>query len=193
MRNLFILVEGPDNVGKTTLINNIKNHFNDYTFQSLHFSNVKHNSIEEGIEYSTKQYTEMFEMMLFLSKFDKAAVICDRSHLGEMVYGPIYRNYTGTYVLDIEKRFHNMLTFWDSLVLITLVDKPERLIARDDGLSFSIDIDKKNTEIANFKRAHIASNIKHKYLVDIELFDAESVKKVTVDFIETQVLGNKND
>ena len=51
MSNPLIIIEGPDNVGKTTLINNIINHFNNITFQSLHFSNVKHSSIEEGIAY----------------------------------------------------------------------------------------------------------------------------------------------
>ena len=58
--------------------------------------------------------------------------------------------YTGEYVLDIEKNFSTYAAIWDNLYLITLVDEPQNLIDRDDGLSFSIDLDKKTTEIDNF-------------------------------------------
>ena len=135
----------------------------------------------------------MFNLMLHLSKFKNAGMICDRSHLGEMVYGPIYRNYTGEYVLDIEAVYNVMKTFWDNVILITLVDKPERLIERDDGLSFSIDVDKKTTEINNFKNAHDKSTIKHKYIIDIETFDADAVKQIATEYIEKCLKGNDND
>lgn len=184
MRNLFIIIEGPDNVGKTTLIQNLKNHFNQYTFQTLHFSAVKHSSIEEGIAYSTKQYTEMFELMQHFIKYDKSGIICDRSHLGEMVYGPIYRNYTGEYVLDIEKKYHHIHDLWNNIVLITLYDEPENLIAREDGLSFSADIDKKTTEINNFKHAHDMSTIKNKLLLNIAHHDEQAAKFAVINYIE---------
>lgn len=150
MKNKFIIIEGPDNVGKTTLINGIKNYFNDYTFHTIHYSNVKQESTEKVIEYSKKMYKEMFSYMLNSIKFNKSGIICDRSHIGEMVYGPIYRNYTGEYVIDIEKEFSNIKSIWDNLFLITLYDEPENLIARDDGLSFSTNLEKKQNEINNF-------------------------------------------
>jgi len=189
MRNLFILIEGPDNCGKTTLINNLKNHYSDYTLHALHYSNVKQPTPEKTIEFSTKLYTQMFSIMQNLSTKYKTGVICDRSHLGEMVYGPIYRGYTGDYVLDIEKKNKINISFWDSLFLITLRDSAERLIERDDGLSFSTDLDKKNTEINNFINAHNQSLIKHKLLLDIETHDAEQALDAAVKFIE----GKRND
>lgn len=185
-KNMFIIIEGPDNVGKTTLINKLTNHFNYMTFQCLHYGMVKHPTLEQHVAYNKKQYTELFKMMQHHTTLDNAGIICDRAHLGEMVYGPIYRGYTGEYVLDIEKEFINYKPIWDNLFLITLTDKAERLIEREDGESFSIDLDKKLTELANFRHAHESSNIVHKYTVDIETFDADAVGQIVIDYIEGQ-------
>lgn len=182
-RNLFVIIEGPDNVGKTTLIQNLKNHYNNYTLHSVHYSNVRQNSPEKVIEYSTKLYTEMFQSMFEMSKYDKAGMIFDRSHLGEMVYGPIYRDYTGEYVIDIERKFTHVHPIWDNLFLITLYDEPENLIMRDDGLSFSTDLIKKQNEINNFKNAHTNSLIKHKLLVNIKYNNAEQAADLAIKFI----------
>ena len=187
MRNLYIIVEGPDNVGKSTLIQNIKNHFNNFTMHSLHYSNVRQNSPEAVIEYSENLYAGMFEIMVHQSRFENSGVICDRSHLGEMVYGPIYRDYSGEYVLDIEKSYQHLRFLWDNLVLVTLVDEPARLIGRDDGLSFSIDLSKKTTEINSFITAHSRSNIQHKLLVNIKDHNEEEALKAVVEFIKGRI------
>ena len=185
MRNMFIVVDGPDNVGKSTLIKNLKDHFNDITFHTLHYTNVKHSGSVELIEYSTKLYKEMFDLMFFVSTKEKSGVICDRSHLDELVYGPIYRGYTGAYVLDIERAFKHIKPVWDNLVLITLYDDPENLIAREDGLSFSVDLEKKKTEIENFKFAHEKSLIEHKMLLNIKDRDAQAVTQAVVGFLSS--------
>jgi hypothetical protein len=33
-------------------------------------------------------------------------LICNRAHLGECVYAPIYRDYPGEYVFELEKKFN---------------------------------------------------------------------------------------
>lgn len=185
-RNLFFIIEGIDNVGKSTLIKNLKNALNDYVFQTLHYSSVKQPTIEESINYSTDLYEQMFAMMLNQQRFDNSGIICDRSHLGEMVYGPIYRKHSGTYVLDIEKRFMCSRSLWDNLFLITLVDKAENVIARDDGLSFSVDADEKDAEIHAFKEAHEKSQIKNKLLVDVSSYNEEKLIKHVLEYISSQ-------
>ena len=182
-RNLFIIIEGPDNVGKSTLIQNLKNNFNNFTLHNIHYSNVKQESPAKTIEYSTKLYTEMFQNMFECSKYEKSGMILDRSHIGEMVYGPVYRGYTGEYVLDIERKFTHVHPVWDNLYLITLIDQPENLINRDDGLSFSIDIKKKETEINNFINAYEKSLIKNKLLINIVHSDAAKVSERVTHFI----------
>ena len=53
-----IIIDGPDNVGKTTQIRNIKNYFNNLPFHTIHYSNVTQKSIEDTINYSKKLYKE---------------------------------------------------------------------------------------------------------------------------------------
>lgn len=188
-RNLFIIVEGPDNVGKTTLIQNLKNYYNDLTFHTMHYSNVRQDSPESTIAYSKHLYMQMFDIMLNQTKYGFSGIICDRSHLGEMVYGPIYRNYDGEYVLDIEKKYSHIHSVWDNLLLVTLVDNPENLIAREDGLSFSTDLAKKQTEIANFINASQKSTIKHKVLINIKNHDEKKALAAVAGYIEQNMKG----
>jgi len=181
-------LKGPtDNSGKSTLIRNITNHFNKNTFQSLHFGSVKHESIQLGLKYSQKQYTEFFKLLEYFSEFESIGIISDRSHLGEMVYGPIYRNYNGSYVLEIEKEHMSNTKVWDNLFLITCIDTAENLISREDGLSFSTDFGIKNQEIRNFIWAHEKSNIKHKFLLNVELYNKDEASKKVIEFIEGNI------
>ena len=186
MRNLFVIIEGCDNTGKSTLINNLKNYYNKITLHNLHYSNVKQENISEVIKYNKKLYNEMFELMTFALKNDKTGLIFDRSHLGEIVYGNIYRGYSGDYVLDIEKKFNHILDVFENLFLITLVDEPENLISREDGLSFSVELDKKQRELELFDLAHTSSTIKNKLIINIKNKDAEVVFKEVTEFIDSK-------
>lgn len=179
-----IIIEGPDNVGKSTLINNIKKTFNTSTFHTLHYSNVRQPTIEEHIEYSSLLYKEMFSICDFITKNQNSNTICDRSHIGEMVYSPLYRNYSGDYVLYIEKEQSNL----DDYILIVLIDDPNNLIKRDDGLSHSVDPYKKQQEIDLFKDAYNKSLIKNKLLVDVSKYDEKQLAKFTTELIK---LANK--
>lgn len=188
-RNLYIIVEGPDNVGKSTLIQNLKNYYHSMVFHTVHYSNVRQDSPEDTQAYSTKLYTQMFDLMVNQMKYDNSGIIFDRSHLGEMVYGPIYRGYTGEYVLDIEKKYTNILDVWNNLLLITLVDTPENLVKRDDGLSFTTDIAKKQIELANFIQASSSSNIKHKIGINVASHDEKKVLAAVAGYIEQNMKG----
>lgn len=183
-RNYFICVEGPDNVGKSTLIKGIKNVMSDYIMQSLHYSSVKHKTTADCIEYNKKLYTMMFDMMKFTIQYEKSGLVFDRSHLGELVYGPIYRGYSGDYCLDIENQFNHILDLKDNLYLIVLVDEPENLIKRDDGLSFSTELDKKREEIQLFDLAYNKSNIKNKLFINIKDKDEKAVLKEVLEFLQ---------
>jgi len=187
---LLLLSKDPtDNVGKSTLIQNIKNEFNQTSFHALHYSAVKQKTAGSVQDYSSKLYYQMFDIMYNINReYQDSGVICDRSHLGEMVYGPIYRDYTGEYVLEIEENFMHD-TFWDDVYLITLYDEPENLVNRDDGLSFTTDLAKKKVEIDNFKNAHKKSNIKNKMLLNIKYHNEDQAIKAVKEFIERGIHG----
>lgn len=167
------------------MIGNLKNYFNNYTLHTLHYSNVKQKTSEEVIKYSTKLYQEMFDMMCNNLHNEDSGLIFDRTHLGEMVYGNIYRGYIGDYVLEIEKSVKHILDIKNNLFLITLIDEAQNLIAREDGLSFSTDLDKKQREIELFQTAHESSNIKNKLIINIKDKDAETVFLEVISYINS--------
>ncbi len=169
-KNLKIIVEAPDNCGKSTLIKNLIKHYK-FPFQVLHYyANPGPNYKKFGREL----YEGMFQIF-----HQNPYVIADRSHLGESVYGPIYRNQSGDYIFGIEKKFNT-----SEIILIVLVDEPENLIAREDGLSFSVDPIIKKQEIDRFVHVYMNSNIKTKILINISQYNEEQLKDYVIKYIE---------
>ena len=181
MSNIFctpqsIIIEGPDNVGKGTQIQIIREYIAKKNIAShyLHYSNIKGISNKHQIERISKcLYTEMFQL-IDLSSQPRIVMILDRAHLGEFVYSPMYRHYSGDYVWDLEKDFKNRNIGYMNTKLIVFIDNPENLVKRDDGLSFSIELDKKKEEVERFVKAYETSvlqkkliNIKNKSIDDV--------------------------
>lgn len=183
---MFIIIEGPDRVGKDTLIKSIKNYYNNIIFQTLHFTNIKQNTKEDVILYNKKLYKNMFDIMLYnILQNENFGIICNRSHLGEMVYGPLYRGYSGDYVLQIERLYKIFLNLWQKLALVVLIDKPENLIARDDGQSFTTDLTTKQKEVNLFKQVYERTSIKNKLLVDISNLSIPEVHRKVITFLDS--------
>ena len=177
----FIIIEGTDNTGKDTQQNLIIEKINNLVFHKLHYSSLpfKDNK-EKHISYSQKMYDDMFKLMI-LSKDKDINFIFNRSHLGESVYSPLYREYSGDYVFDIEKKYTNQLR--KELYLITLSNDPHTILKRDDGLSFYGNEEEIKAEIDGFNRAHRKSNIKNKLLLHIGTMSAEEVSNIIIDFL----------
>lgn len=191
---MVIIFEGPDNVGKGTQIEMLRKAFHDYEIptQVMHCSNFKFNGdlndrysekekAEALKEMSKRYYTMLMKTINVYNTKDsnyESVLILDRAHLGETVYSPIYRNYNGDYVYELE----NLVECPDKVLVITLVDKAENLVSREDGLSFSTDIDKKNKEIDAFKEAN--SNTKfNSLLVHIDGLNPEKVFEKISNFV----------
>ena len=166
-----ILVEGLDRLGKSTLVEGIQNKLG--FFQAIHFGKPKklkfyehgknsyHLAKGSGVEYDY-QYASFDNMFKILNS--TARVIFDRAHLGECVYSPIYRNYSGDYVYDLERN-HGMASN-ATTKLILLVENmfiSEHFI--DDGLSF--DITKRQQEQDLFEEAFDKSIIKNKQIIHV--------------------------
>jgi len=179
---MIILFEGPDNVGKGTQIQKLLPLLHDKPVHQLHYSAVKgFNTPEEAKEYSVQTYNGMFYILIYA--YLNCNFILDRSHIGEMVYAPLYRKYDGDYVLDLEKYWMHHAHFWDQIYLITFIDDPENLIKRDDGLSFTVDHDKKQDEINMFIDASKKSNINHKHIINIFDKSIDQVHEETRSFL----------
>lgn len=80
---MLIIIEGADKTGKTTLAKAIAARFN---YQYHHFGPPKGRPADEYIDF-----------LLNLKK----PTVCDRFHLGELVYGPIFRDKIGITPLEL--------------------------------------------------------------------------------------------
>lgn len=158
---MILIVEGLDNTGKSTLIKQIRSKILvDPKTISLHCSSPPNNS---NAEWSKLHYTQILSEVSRLNQ-NGWDVILDRSHIGEMVYGPLYRGVKdSTYILDLDKHF---LQAQDSYMIL-LTDSPESLVSRDDGYSPSINIDDLDKITNLFLNAFDKSFIEHKLHYDI--------------------------
>jgi len=186
----FIIIEGTDNTGKDTQQNLIIEKLNNLIFHKVHYSSLPFkNDIDKHTSYSKQMYTDMFRMMNECKDKD-INIIFNRSHLGESVYSPLYRGYSGDYVFDIEKEYVNKLR--ENLYLITLTNDPQIIMSRDDGKSFYGNEEEVKAEVDGFNRAHRLSKIKNKLLVNIGTMSAEDVSKIIIDFLshENTITGD---
>jgi thymidylate kinase len=163
MTSRSFIIEGIDRLGKSTLIEGLQ-HKLGY-FQVIHYQKpqvLECYEKQEGVDP-----LQMYQTMSFYSMFDilrsNARVILDRAHLGETVYAPIYRGYSGSYVFDIEQyscSIHDM----SHVRMILLTENFE--ISKhfvDDGESF--DPAKRKEEQGLFIEAFNKSALKDKRIV----------------------------
>jgi len=192
----FIICEGTDNVGKDTQIDLIIKNMSDHVFHKLHYSSLPFkDDKDKHTTYSKELYETMFHLMMkskiVTSKGDlDINLIFNRSHLGESVYSPLYRGYSGDYVFDIEKKYTKTLR--EDLYLITLVNDPHTILKRDDGKSFYGNEEEVKAEVDGFIRAHRKSTIKNKLLVNVGTMSAIEVSNILIEFLshENTITGD---
>lgn len=161
----LVIVEGPDNVGKTTLINRlIENSSNAYY---IHCQKPKSKDyIKAALEqkaYFKKILNDIFKLKKTLNT---ELVILDRSWIGEYVYGCKYRNNSEEYVLDMIDEIYSKLytkkytveNFNYYTILLT-VDNSEFCVRHDDGKSISkSNVENITDEINRFNKIYNWAN-----------------------------------
>ena len=179
----YIIIEGTDNSGKSTQAELIIKNLDNLVFHKIHYSSLpfKENK-RKTQDYSLRMYNSMFRMMKSLAKED-INIIFDRSHLGEAIYAPLYRGYSGDYVFNLEKEYVNDLK--DNLYLITLINDSSIILTRDDGKSFYKNEEGIKAEVDGFKLAHRKSFIKNKLIINVGDMNAEEVNLIITNFIKT--------
>jgi len=187
------IIEGLDRLGKGTLINNIINRLGYY--QVIHMSKpvetARHRMSAKTFRQGEEQVSplQMYQRDCFATMFATiraamsdshrgAKIIYDRGHLGECVYAPLYRGYSGEYVFSIERDYLTRQGpsvgggVWispslDNLLRIKLILLTEDFSCskhfQSDGESF--DDSKRVTEQEKFISAFNASIIPNKRMV----------------------------
>lgn len=100
---MIIHITGQNGAGKTTLCNKLAKKLK---LNVVHYDKVK--TMEEG----KKQYFD------FLNNYNNEDIILDRFYDGEWVYAPIYRNYEGNYLNEIEDKIKN----FNYILILTTCD-----------------------------------------------------------------------
>lgn len=191
---MTIIAEGVDALGKSTQIQKIKEEFEKQgvSVHILHYSNIKAfgNDNKKIKEASYKQYRDMLKLANYAASEDSMALILDRSHIGEAVYSPLYRDYNGDFVFEEEKTF-----LWQDnlkrIKLILFTDEVEAIIKRDkernDGLSFSLDPEVKKKELDLFDKA-FEKSILNKKRIELKGRNAEQIWN---EEVKTFIFENK--
>jgi thymidylate kinase len=194
MAQKYIIIEGMDRCGKDTQIGLIQKKFKDETFHVFHYAKVPFKTKEDHLSYNQRLYQDMFKVM-FENLGSGRNFIFNRSHLGESVYSPKYRDYNGDYVFNIEKTFVDALK--DQLMLIVLVNVPDILMSRDDGNSLSNKREDISYERSAFIRGYGLSSIHHKRLIECGERNIDSIHQEIIEFIqkslETETLYEQID
>jgi len=179
----FIIIEGTDNSGKSTQAELLIKNLSNLVFHKVHYSSLPFKEDKrKNQEYSLRMYNDMFRIMKDLQG-SNVNIIFDRSHLGESVYAPLYRGYSGDYVFNIEQGYVKDLKH--DLYLITLVNDPSTIYNRDDGKSFYKNEEGVRAEVEGFQVAHRKSNIKNKLLINVGSMGADEVNQIILNFIKT--------
>jgi thymidylate kinase len=158
MINKF-LIEGLDRLGKSSLIDGIRNALG--YFEVIHYQKPQKLSCYNGdpLIYQENGFRTMFSLLR-----SSAPIICDRAHLGEYVYAPMYRKYSGDYVFNLEVEYGFAAISSVRLILLTEDFSVSNHFV-DDGESF--DISKRAQEQELFIEAFNKSNIKDKRIISV--------------------------
>lgn len=156
---MMIAIEGIDRIGKSTCCDHlVKMH----GYSRVHFGRPQGENDRERSIYQMGTFDNLFTMASAIED-QKVKVVLDRSHLGELVYGPMYRPESGndlSYIHELEGRNPTSMT----LILLTH-NNMESIRMRDDGLSF--DSARVMEEDLKFRSAFISSRLRNKHVLNV--------------------------
>ena len=134
MNKKLIILEGTDNVGKDTVINQLLDRYKDA--KVYHCEKPKSKDAKEAAK---EQYESFLSLAKETSESNDTTIIHNRSWYGEYVYGVNYRNNDENEVkksiLEFEKIILNNID--DVCLIMLLSDNSDFLVKNDDGLSIS--------------------------------------------------------
>lgn len=156
---MIYVVEGLDRCGKSSFIDVLRSHIKNPKILVIHSG--KPPKDVDPKEWSIEYYDFLISKSLEMSFFGYD-IILDRAWFGETVYGPIYRNTN----IRLDRLEHEIFDYKDNFRLFMFIDSPENLLNREDGLSFSININDKQNEIDSFVKSFNDTKLSNKILID---------------------------
>ena len=182
--NRIYIVEGLDRTGKSSLIDKLRSKIKNPKIAMIHSS--KPPKDVDQLVWADQYYTNLIltAIQLHAQGFD---VILDRAWLGEYVYGTLYRGLYTSCKERIVESFEYIIKDPSVFKLVLLVDSPEALLARDDGLSFSSDLVSIKEERELFISAFNCSRIANKVMIDWQHHDFNTTLNKLVEQLTNDV------
>lgn len=179
-----LIIEGPDRVGKDTLIKNLLSKFSNVAIR--HFRSPKGDNDDQKKLYQQLSFSREYTSTTDLRSMDFDLCVWNRGHLGEFVYGNLYRNtQPEDWVIQQEQE---KLSSPDDTYLLLLTASPEFLSSKDDGLSFASTPEARKQEIDNFRNACQASSIPNFLELQVEkdgeYLSPEQITETVYNFLQ---------
>ena len=165
----LLIIEGTDRTGKDTLIKDLMAKYPNS--EMVHWGYPIGDTNDEKTEYQKMSFGYLMRWFKFkktMSNLD--LLIWNRSHIGEYVYGTIYRDsYPQLWIPELEEEF---LKDDENVYLILLQADAEFIVSQDDGKSYSDKIEDKTKEINTFLSAFEKSQINKKIKIKVNEHDS---------------------
>jgi thymidylate kinase len=163
---MITIIEGMDRCGKSTLISNLRKHYFTNPKLIVHHSSAPPKGVADSNAWEVDHYRDLSYVFHHLSSREGYDVICDRFHLGAIVYGMKYRGldpYT-IYKVDAENISNGREK---NVAMILLTDDVESIMSRDDGQSIETSAEEFEATSNEFTKVFGYSTIKHKLHINI--------------------------
>ena len=120
----LIIIEGPDNCGKNTLINKLSENF--LTVTNIHYKKPENKYIQTTLFRG-------YAYAIVNKVYNTDAIILNRSHYGEYVYGCLYRGIPEDDALDIIEEIDSIyLKYNIDAYYIQLYSSSDALLVKND-------------------------------------------------------------
>lgn len=134
--NTLVIIEGTDNSGKDTLINNLIDYYKNEEIDVVHFSKPKSTNNKDAALEQNESFLSYANM---LNELDNRFIIFNRAWYGEYIYGTMYRDRTREDVENIIRKCEDVILSNpdNEVIFIQLYGDAKFLEKNDDGQSLS--------------------------------------------------------
>lgn len=192
----IICVCGGDGLGKNTLIENIAKFYNLDNVHIRHLGKPP-KKFPEGITPFEFQKTCFYKEGNFLEYINKMeldepynyyenVVIFNRFIWGEFVYGQMFRKTDPKEIKTFLNNFESTYLYNDPILILLTAD-PEFFLDKEDGQSFSKNIEDKTKELELFDQAFDNSMILNKIRIKVNKEDQYKPKEEIFEIIKAQL------
>ena len=192
-----IIIEGCDRTSKSTLVEGLCKHFKFDNVTVRHFAKPPKG---EGLEWQMNAFEQEGELLnsikdndFYEHKYYENILIWNRSHIGEYVFGPLYRKNTKVGIKlaldEYEKNYLEDDVNLKNTYLIYLYADAKFLNDLEDGNSFSNTIEQKQRELFEFEEAIEFSIIPNKLKIKVcdenqKFYTKEHILNQVIEFIK---------